>query len=113
MGGTCLFPFPLCSNSLITKLNDYYKLSRKRAENPGVRGSYAEQGRHRGRGCPPILGPPACGSAVRDLSSAEPHTCDRLWGSAPRRGPVTAPRAVGGLGWSWGSCVYVALPVWI
>lgn len=57
VGGTCLVPFPLCSNSSITKLNGCYKLNRRRAENPGVSGSYAEQGRHRGRGCPPHPGP--------------------------------------------------------
>lgn len=31
----------------------------------------------------------------------------------PDMGTVTAPSAVGGLGWSWGSYVYVGLPVWI
>lgn len=113
VGGTCLFPFPLCSNFLIMKLNDYYKRNRKHAENSSVSGSSSEQGRHRDRGCPPSWRPPAtvllCMACP--LLSCVPvtDTC----GSAPRRGPVTAPLAVGGLGWSWGSYVYVGLPVWI
>ena len=113
VSGTCLFAVPLGSNFLIMKLNDYYKRNRKHAENPSVSGISSEQGRHRGRGCPPSWRPPAtvllC--VAGPLLSCVPVIDTR--GPTPRQGPVTGPLAVGGLGWPWGSYVYVGLPVWI